>query len=120
MLKAASIPPATVLKIPDDEIITVKAHLMDACLIRTPHYYRQSFVSLGKASPYIFSVTHSVSLCLTGSDYIKRKYSDSIKKISSLWFYFLAYCYRYYFNRIMGLLINRGYYMAARRFQISL
>ena len=33
---------------------------MDTCLIQTPHYYRQFSVSLGKASPYIFSVAHSV------------------------------------------------------------
>ena len=57
---------------------------------------------------------------LTGFDCIKRKYNDSIQKISSLWFYCLSYCYRYYLNRIMGLLINRGYYMAAWRYEISL
>ena len=57
---------------------------------------------------------------LTGFDCIKRKYNDSIQKISSLWFYCLSYCYRYYLNCIMGLLINRGYYMATWRYEISL
>ena len=124
MIKTAYTPLLLFWKFPIiyyDEIITVKAHLMDTCLIRTPHYYRQFFVSLEKASPCIFSVAHSVfDIYLTGCDCIKRKYNDSIQKISSLWFYCLAYCYRYYFNRIMGLLINRGYYMAARRYEISL
>ena len=34
---------------------TVTPHLRDTHLIRTPHYYGQFALSLGKESPYIFS-----------------------------------------------------------------
>ena len=34
---------------------TVEPPLMDTRLMRTPHYYRQFALSLGKALPYIFS-----------------------------------------------------------------
>ena len=34
---------------------TVKLRVMDMRLIRTPHYYGQFAVSVGKESPYIFS-----------------------------------------------------------------
>ena len=34
---------------------TVTPHLTDTHLMRTPHYYGQFALSLGKESPYIFS-----------------------------------------------------------------
>ena len=34
---------------------TVKPYIMDTSLIRTPHYYGQFSLSLGKESSYIFS-----------------------------------------------------------------
>ena len=34
---------------------TVTPHLRDTHLIRTPHYYGQFALSVGKESPYIFS-----------------------------------------------------------------
>ena len=41
----------------DSPVYTVKPHFLDTCLIKTPHYYRQFALSLGKESPS--SVTKS-------------------------------------------------------------
>ena len=35
---------------------TVKPRFTDTLLIRTPHYYKQFALSLGKESPYIFQL----------------------------------------------------------------
>ena len=35
----------------DSPVYTVKPHFLDTCLIKTPHYYRQFALSLGKESP---------------------------------------------------------------------
>ena len=35
----------------DSPVYTVKPRFLDTCLIKTPHYYRQFALSLGKESP---------------------------------------------------------------------
>ena len=45
---------------------TVTPRSMDTRIIRTPHYYGQFALSLGKESPYIFSTFNPLSILISG------------------------------------------------------
>ena len=43
-------------------IYTVKSRFTDTHFVRTPHYYRQFALSLGKESPYVVSKVNPLNM----------------------------------------------------------
>ena len=49
-------------------LCTVKPRFTNTRLIRTPHYYAQLVMSLGKESPYILTLFNPLNTSLRGAD----------------------------------------------------